>query len=319
LASPALAQATRTTKSAIVRLAVCLVLVARVSALAAPPQYGLPAGNDGIPPRHTISSAHQTDGCAPAIARAELRYRLPPGLLMAIGNVESGRRSTDGRTVQPWPWTVNASGEGRYFDGMTEATTWVQERQSAGVLSIDVGCMQVNLLQHPDAFKSLASAFDPATNADYAARFLLSLYQKTGDWMTAAGFYHSQTTDIAEPYRRLVLANYHGVAASRCLPPAAALRRAWEATLVAKDGDGLASSDGPGALWRPLGVTQGSRSEGDALAGRAAPANRSGARPFVSTNSFAVGHQRCSDSAIVQPDKRSRPGSRPNQTVLVSR
>jgi hypothetical protein len=47
--------------------------------------------------------------------------------------------------------------------------------EAAGITSLDVGCLQVNLAQHPDAFSTLAAAFDPVANADYGAAFLTSL------------------------------------------------------------------------------------------------------------------------------------------------
>ena len=43
--------------------------------------------------------------------------------------------------------------------------------------------------------------FDPDTGADYAARFLRSLYAERGDWSAAAGAYHSQSPDRAGVYR----------------------------------------------------------------------------------------------------------------------
>jgi soluble lytic murein transglycosylase-like protein len=74
------------------------------------------------------------------------------------------------------------------------------------VRSIDVGCAQINLMYHPSAFASVEQAFDPASNADYAARFLKELRDTTagGNWMTAAGDYHSLTPELAEPYRQQV-------------------------------------------------------------------------------------------------------------------
>ena len=68
--------------------------------------------------------------------------------------------------------------------------------------SIDVGCMQVNLLHHPQAFATLEQAFDPPTNARYAARFLISLFHQTADWPKAGALYHSATPEIAADYAR---------------------------------------------------------------------------------------------------------------------
>ena len=56
---------------------------------------------------------------------------------------------------------------------------------------------------HPTAFASLEEAFDPAANADYAARLLLDLYrgEAGGSWDTAVGLYHSHTWLLAAHYR----------------------------------------------------------------------------------------------------------------------
>ena len=78
--------------------------------------------------------------------------------------------------------------------------------QARGVQSIDVGCMQVNLMHHPAAFASLEQAFDPAANAAYAARFLTALYADTRDWTRATAFYHSQTPERGELYQKRVAA-----------------------------------------------------------------------------------------------------------------
>jgi len=75
---------------------------------------------------------------------------------------------------------------------------------------IDVGCMQVNLYHHPDAFDSLESAFDPVTNATYAARFLKSLRGAQGSWAYAVGQYHnSDWRARGQPYWRKVYATWN--------------------------------------------------------------------------------------------------------------
>jgi hypothetical protein len=142
--------------------------------------------------------------CATAARAAEQRYNLPTGLLFAIGQVESGRPDAATHQRQPWPWTVQSEGQSYYFASKAAAVAWVQAAQAKGQASIDTGCMQVNLMYHPRAFQTVDVAFDPAANADYAARFLLSLHASTGDWRQAVGFYHSQTLALAVPYRQRV-------------------------------------------------------------------------------------------------------------------
>lgn len=136
--------------------------------------------------------------CVHQIFEAQLRYNIPDNLLLGIGLQEAGMRLGDLYTV--WPWSVNAAGEGRTFDTQAAAMEWVRQRMAQGVNSIDVGCMQVNQMWHPNAFDDLETAFDPAANVDYAARFLRDLYYKTGDWELAAGSYHSFTPALRTAY-----------------------------------------------------------------------------------------------------------------------
>jgi|SRR4051812_6697368 len=144
--------------------------------------------------------------CRAAIIAAERGTKIPQSLLSAIARVESGRPDPATGQIQPWPWTINAEGQGMVFATKAEAIATVLRLQAQGIRSIDVGCMQVNLMHHPQAFASLEEAFDPAANARYAARFLTELFTRTGTWQTAAQFYHSATPERGEAYGRLVLA-----------------------------------------------------------------------------------------------------------------
>jgi hypothetical protein len=152
--------------------------------------------------------------CNSAITAAEATSRLPQNLLEAIAEVESGRPEPDTGRLQPWPWTINADGVGAFFANKAAAIAAVQTLQARGVRSIDVGCMQVNLMFHPAAFHSLDEAFDPGANALYAAHFLNALYTGSHDWHSAIGAYHSQTRALGDDYRKRVLALWRDPAAS---------------------------------------------------------------------------------------------------------
>jgi hypothetical protein len=142
--------------------------------------------------------------CLAAIAQVEAEASLPEGLLLAIGHVESGRRDPASGRFGPWPWTINAEGRGEFFPDRAAAIAAVRALQARGVRLIDVGCMQVNLHFHPTAFATLEDAFDPLTNARYAARFLRELQAREPDWIIAAGHYHSRTPGLADGYRARV-------------------------------------------------------------------------------------------------------------------
>ena len=150
--------------------------------------------------------------CRQAIHAAEREHRLPAALLHAIARVESGRADPRTGAGVSWPWTVNAQGQGRFFETKEAAVAAVRALQARGVTVIDVGCLQVNLHHHPRAFASLEEAFDPAANARYAGLFLTRLHQGTRNWERAAAHYHSQTPERAEAYRLKVLAAWPGMA-----------------------------------------------------------------------------------------------------------
>jgi hypothetical protein len=148
----------------------------------------------------------QTRLCRSAIRAAERAHGIPEALLSALGRVESGRRDPVTGKFGPWPWTINAEGRGQFFPTKAEAVAAVRRLQAEGVRSIDIGCMQVNLRHHPNAFASIEDAFDPAKNATYAATFLVSLQEASKNWLQAAAHYHSHTPEFATAYQRRVMA-----------------------------------------------------------------------------------------------------------------
>lgn len=150
----------------------------------------------------SVWATQQSDLCAMALRQAEQRYHLPPALLVSIARAESGRPITSLTDVRPWPWTIDADGSGLFLDSKAAAVAWLQ-LQARHHSAVDVGCMQVDLHYHPNAFSSIEEAFDPAANADYAARLLVDLYHgEAGDnWDIAVGLYHSHTPLLAAEYR----------------------------------------------------------------------------------------------------------------------
>src|SRR5579871_1916551 len=116
--------------------------------------------------------------CGQETARQEKQQAIPDRLLHAISLVESGRWDAEHQATLAWPWTVMAEGEGRFLPSKEAAIAEVRKLQARGVRNIDVGCMQINLLAHPDAFANLDEAFEPRSNVAYAARFLNDLYNQ---------------------------------------------------------------------------------------------------------------------------------------------
>lgn len=184
------------------RLAFILACLAAGPAIAAPGSV--------VEPRLATSS-DDAKICGVLARAAERALGIPDHLLRAVGVVESGRYDRKLGRAEPWPWTINAAGAGATFGSKADAIARVEELRASGVRSIDIGCMQVNLAYHGDAFESLEEAFDPVMNVAYAAHFLASLKEERGSWNAAVAAYHSSTPKFGIPYRQKVAKTWHGL------------------------------------------------------------------------------------------------------------
>lgn len=133
--------------------------------------------------------------CLQAAKDASRQSGVPYEVLRAISLVETGRGD------QPWPWTVNAGGDGTWFDTAADAEAYAGTLLQQGLTNVDLGCFQLNYRWHAEAFASIADMLDPSRNAAYAAEYLAAQYAKSGDWSQAAAAYHSATPELAATYR----------------------------------------------------------------------------------------------------------------------
>jgi hypothetical protein len=141
-----------------------------------------------------MAASDPVSACDRAAERAAERSGVPIDILLAITRVEAGRNGAS------WPWTINADGQGTFYATKDEAVLAATTHLTDGTGAFDVGCFQLNMRWHGENFADLTDMFDPTQNADYAASFLMQLYQDSGDWSAAVSAYHSRTADLAEAY-----------------------------------------------------------------------------------------------------------------------
>jgi hypothetical protein len=146
--------------------------------------------------------------CLKHFSRQERQQGIPRQLLFAVASTESGRWHEGAGVALPWPWTVNAAGKGYYFASKSEAIAAVSRFQAQGISSIDVGCMQINLKHHPEAFSNINQAFDPERNVAYAASFLKRNFTELQSWRSAIAAYHSRTASLGDGYFAQVKKNW---------------------------------------------------------------------------------------------------------------
>ena len=189
-----------------------VVITAALPAVAAASVSGEP-----VPPARREGAAHGTIGswspvqppeevCLAEAAAAERSAQVPPGLVRAIALAESGRWDSAARRSYAWPWTVTSGDQSWYLASKAEAVAHVRELQRSGRRNIDVGCMQINLHWHPDAFESLEEAFDPRRNVAYGVEFLKSLRSELRSWGRAVARYHTADEARGDAYRERVTA-----------------------------------------------------------------------------------------------------------------
>ena len=129
---------------------------------------------------------------------------MPPKILAALSLAETSRWHAGGKVLLAWPWTVTSGTYARYLRDKASAIAEVERLQAKGIRNIEVGCMQVNLCYHPDAFATLEDTFDPDTNAMYAAGFFVDLQEDTRSWTRSIERYQSATLERGRAYRRKV-------------------------------------------------------------------------------------------------------------------
>ena len=207
-------------------------------------------------PARASAAAEDRLRCDRAAVLAAERLGVPVPILRAVTRVETGRRR-DG-ALQPWPWTVNLGGDGFWFDSAAEARAFASGQLARGRRNMDIGCFQVNVRWHGQAFDSTDEMFDPEANALYAAGFLKRLHGEEGDWDRAVAAYHSRTPEYARRY----IARYRSVRESLAgAPPPEAARDNGFPLLVLGQGARLPGSLTPlESAARPfLDLRQGRR------------------------------------------------------------
>ncbi len=144
--------------------------------------------------------------CSNMFSYFEKRYKIPKDTLHSISLRETQKAHSKHRIGLIWPWTVtvNPSGKGYHFKNKNEAIKFAKAQLATGKGSIDVGCMQINLKYHPDAFSSIEQALSPRRNIAYGAIFLKEKYEQHRNWQKAIGSYHSSTPDKALSYHSMV-------------------------------------------------------------------------------------------------------------------
>lgn len=127
------------------------------------------------------------EACPNLIYAAEQRYNIPNGLLMAIALTESGDRSGG-----PNPHAMNIGGTPYIAPDLERMVSVIQRGYAAGKISIDVGCLQINLKYHAQHFRSPFDLLNSRVNVDYGARYLAQLANDTGSWRDAVMTYHNR-------------------------------------------------------------------------------------------------------------------------------
>lgn len=117
--------------------------------------------------------------------RAARENAIPVAVLYAVALTETGQRGA----LQAY--AMNVHGRPVFNATLDAALAVFDDARRRGERLVDIGCMQINYRYHGGQFASVAQMFDPASNVDYAARFLKSLKASEGGWTRAVARYHA--------------------------------------------------------------------------------------------------------------------------------
>lgn len=131
------------------------------------------------------AAAAATNPCEAEILRAADRYRIPAGILYAVGLTETGNKGS----LQPN--ALNIEGKAVFPRSRSEALLTFESARREGKTLIDLGCMQINHRYHGDQFRNVEDMLDPRRNVEYAARFLTQLHARHESWSMAVARYHA--------------------------------------------------------------------------------------------------------------------------------
>jgi hypothetical protein len=158
----------------------------------------------------TVSGVSWSAESVPTAYRAIASERgIPHSILYAVALTESGKRVVTAGAYRPWPWTLNVSGNGYFFDSRLDAWQALRDWLQTGKRSIDIGLMQVNWRYHQAKLGSPWLALDPYHNLRVGAEILQECYTNRQNWWTSVGCYHSPSnTQKAEQYIGRVLSRW---------------------------------------------------------------------------------------------------------------
>ncbi len=158
-----------------------------------------------------------TQWCEYHFQKTEEAYAIPKSTLHAIGITESGKYIKK-KGIIAWPWTININGKGYQFPTKQKAVMAAKFLKQSGYNSFDVGCMQINMMHHEDAFDSLEDAFEPEKNVAYGGYFLSNLKEQLGSWKKAVGYYHNANPSFHIPYQKKVYSFHERLNGNQLIP-----------------------------------------------------------------------------------------------------
>ncbi len=131
--------------------------------------------------------AARGESCLEHIGAAETQLGIPKGLVLSISLVESALNGA------PYPYAMNVRGRTIYDRSARAAARHLRDRAGRLNRHIFVGCMQLSLTYHHQAFQPVERIIAPHDNVWYGAQYLRRLHGRVGSWTRALQRYQGGT------------------------------------------------------------------------------------------------------------------------------
>lgn len=91
----------------------------------------------------------------------------------------------------PWPWTLNVQGVSMYFSTRMDAYREIQKNLRNGIVSFDIGLLQISWKFHSNRFASAWDALEPSTNIRVSYEIVSELQSQYRDLKKTIRCYHN--------------------------------------------------------------------------------------------------------------------------------
>mgnify|MGYP001801288282 CR=1 FL=1 len=151
---------------------------------------------------------YESNKCSSLFTIYEQKYGIPKNLMYSMSLYMNHKDHSKCHLTITWPWTININGNYQFFENKKEAVNFVRQKIQNPNNQINVGCMQINVQNNINKFKSIEELLSPKKNIEFTANFLKNNYSIMNNWYQVAEDFYKGTTTLPNNYQTIRALHY---------------------------------------------------------------------------------------------------------------